>query len=181
MLEVGQRRTMIYWCFGEMKSFGNDKVGRNRSLQRSIYKDLKDKKIVFFISNITFIYWLCVGGQMLCTWAMVCVWRSEDNVQDSVFSSYHVGSRTQVYRLGGKHLHPQSRLDGPGIYLCKPMWGIEFTSRKFVIDKSQGRIENAPHTRPLSAPRTLPEGRTGAGKQCVKPGEAREEVVWTAI
>lgn len=44
------------------------------------------------------------------------MWRTEDNLQVSVFTFYHVGSGdvTQVVRLGGIHLYLLSHLFGPG-------------------------------------------------------------------
>lgn len=43
------------------------------------------------------------------------VWRSEDNLQESVLSFQHVvsGALTQIVRLGSKHLCPLSYLTSP--------------------------------------------------------------------
>lgn len=50
-----------------------------------------------------------------CMHVTVCVWRSEDNLQELVLSFHCVGSgdQTQVVRPGSKRVYPQSWLASP--------------------------------------------------------------------
>lgn len=49
---------------------------------------------------------LCVCGCVL--WICSCLWRSEGYLQELILLFHHVGSgdRTQIFRLGDKHLYP---------------------------------------------------------------------------
>lgn len=51
----------------------------------------------------------------VCTHATVHVWRSENNLQMLVLSSYHLdlGNQTHVIRLGSKHHYSQRHLSAP--------------------------------------------------------------------
>jgi hypothetical protein len=50
------------------------------------------------------------------TWAMALVWRSEDNLEEFVFSFHCLGpgSQTQFIRHGDNCLYPLSHLTSPG-------------------------------------------------------------------
>lgn len=59
------------------------------------------------------------------------LWQSEDNLWESAFSFYNVGSGdgTQIIRLGGKHIHPLSRFYCPiDVFraLCSPLISFAF-------------------------------------------------------
>lgn len=111
---------MVLPCCGEMNSCGVISLeGINLCKEASTKTE---RRCIYFNFKITSIYLLCVGGHMPCTYALVCVWRSEGTLQDSLLSSFCVGPRTQVSRLGGMHLYPRSHLDGPGsviLNLCQ--------------------------------------------------------------
>lgn len=63
--------------------------------------------ILGYLLKITLAYllseYVCMFGGHMC--AMIHVWRSEDNVWESVLSCLvGIGGQTQVISLGGKHL-----------------------------------------------------------------------------
>jgi hypothetical protein len=73
-----------------------------------------------FFNVLHFIY-LCE-----CMHALVLMWRSENSIQESVLSFYHLSPRnqTQVLKLGGCCLYLQSHLTGPcGPYIINTLFG----------------------------------------------------------
>lgn len=53
---------------------------------------------------------VCAGGRGVHR--QCCTWRSEDSLQELVFSFYQLGSwdKTQAIRLGSKHMYLLNRL-----------------------------------------------------------------------
>lgn len=69
---------------------------------------------ILFIHRLAFgfVYFVFVYG---CTHVMMCLWRSEESLKQSVLFLRLVGSQNwiQVVRFGGKHCYSLSHLTSP--------------------------------------------------------------------
>ena len=90
-------------CRGEMNSCGVISLDGINLCKEASTKT--ERRCIYFNFKITSIYLLGVGGHMPCTYALVCVWSSEGTYQDYILSSFYVGPRTKVSRLGDMNVY----------------------------------------------------------------------------
>lgn len=68
------------------------------------------------------------------TCAIAIVWRSEEHLQGSFLSFYHVDTRdpTSVIRFDSKHLYPSRHLTGPQRHIFYDIFNNSFAQVEFI-------------------------------------------------